>query len=122
MSNKSTFQPEINAITLFTRRMAEAVVFYRTVGMTVVYGGADAEFTSLAHGRNYVNLSGGEAAPPGLWGRVVFHVASPDDVHAQLTDAGYRPEFEPKDAPWGERYFHVRDPDGHELSFARRLD
>ena len=26
------------------------------------------------------------------------------------------------DAPWGERYFHVRDPDGHELSFARLLD
>jgi uncharacterized glyoxalase superfamily protein PhnB len=28
---------------------------------------------------------------------------------------------EPADAPWGERYFHVRDPDGHELSFARPL-
>jgi uncharacterized glyoxalase superfamily protein PhnB len=27
----------------------------------------------------------------------------------------------PSDAPWGERYFHIRDPDGHELSFARRL-
>jgi uncharacterized glyoxalase superfamily protein PhnB len=25
----------------------------------------------------------------------------------------------PRDAPWGERYFHMRDPDGHELSFAR---
>jgi len=27
----------------------------------------------------------------------------------------------PADAPWGERYFHILDPDGHELSFARRL-
>jgi uncharacterized glyoxalase superfamily protein PhnB len=27
----------------------------------------------------------------------------------------------PSDAPWGERYFHVTDPDGHELSFARPL-
>jgi uncharacterized glyoxalase superfamily protein PhnB len=27
----------------------------------------------------------------------------------------------PSDAPWGERYFHVRDPAGHELSFARLL-
>jgi len=27
----------------------------------------------------------------------------------------------PDDAPWGERYFHIRDPDGHELSFARPL-
>ncbi|MGH8701888.1 MAG: VOC family protein, partial [Burkholderiales bacterium] len=27
----------------------------------------------------------------------------------------------PADAPWGERYFHISDPDGHELSFARPL-
>jgi hypothetical protein len=24
-------------------------------------------------------------------------------------------------APWGERCFHIHDPDGHELSFARPL-
>ena len=36
--------------------------------------------------------------------------------------AGLAPMTEPADAPWGERYFHVRDPDGHELSFARPLD
>ena len=27
----------------------------------------------------------------------------------------------PRDAEWGERYFHILDPDGHELSFARPL-
>ncbi|MEC7657646.1 MAG: VOC family protein, partial [Pseudomonadota bacterium] len=26
------------------------------------------------------------------------------------------------DASWGERYFHITDPDGHELSFAHPLD
>jgi len=25
--------------------------------------------------------------------------------------------FRPRDASWGERYFHMPDPDGHELSF-----
>jgi len=24
----------------------------------------------------------------------------------------------PRDAAWGERFFHLTDPDGHELSFA----
>jgi uncharacterized glyoxalase superfamily protein PhnB len=24
----------------------------------------------------------------------------------------------PRDAEWGERFFHLTDPDGHELSFA----
>jgi uncharacterized glyoxalase superfamily protein PhnB len=27
----------------------------------------------------------------------------------------------PKDGVWGERFFHVTDPDGHELSFAELL-
>jgi hypothetical protein len=27
----------------------------------------------------------------------------------------------PRDASWGERYFHMLDEDGHELSFARQL-
>jgi uncharacterized glyoxalase superfamily protein PhnB len=35
--------------------------------------------------------------------------------------AGYRPDTAPRDAEWGERFFHVTDPDGHELSFAKPL-
>src|SRR5260370_34379779 len=37
-----------------------------------------------------------------------------------LKDRGFDPEI-PRDAAWGERYFHMPDPDGHELSFARPL-
>ncbi len=113
---------EINAVTLFTADMEASVAFYRAAGLSVAYGGPGAEFTSLQHGANFLNLSGGEGPAPGLWGRVILHVPSPDDVWRRLVDAGHRPEFEPRDAPWGERYFHVRDPDGHEISFARRLD
>jgi hypothetical protein len=32
--------------------------------------------------------------------------------------AGYRPDTAPGDAKGGERFFHLTDPDGHELSFA----
>ena len=35
--------------------------------------------------------------------------------------AGYQPATVPRDAEWGERFFHLVDPDGHELSFARPL-
>ena len=36
--------------------------------------------------------------------------------------AGYSTDGEPENASWGERYFHITDLDGHELSFARMLD
>jgi uncharacterized glyoxalase superfamily protein PhnB len=34
--------------------------------------------------------------------------------------AGYTPT-PPQNGVWGERYFHLTDPNGHELSFAQLL-
>jgi uncharacterized glyoxalase superfamily protein PhnB len=56
-----------------------------------------------------------------VWGRVVLWVDDVDAMHRRALAAGFAPETSPMDAPWGERYFHIRDPDGHELSFARPL-
>jgi uncharacterized glyoxalase superfamily protein PhnB len=53
---------------------------------------------------------------------VIFWVDDVDAMHGRALDAGHQPTTQPADAPWGERYFHLRDPDGHELSFARLLD
>lgn len=112
---------EINAITFHCADMAVSVTFYQTLGFEIAYGGADSRFTSFHHGPNFLNLQLVGTKPPVGWGRVIFHVASPDVIHQRCLEAGIEPEMEPSDAPWGERYFHVRDPDGHELSFACRL-
>lgn len=116
------FAPEINAITLITKNMAASLDFYRAVGLEMAYGGPDSTFTSLRIGANFLNLSCEERGAEGLWGRVILHVESPDRIWQRLIDSGYEPSFAPRDAPWGERYFHVLDPDGHEVSFARPLD
>ena len=42
-------------------------------------------------------------------------------ANRQALAEGLQPHFAPRDAEWGERYFHVSDPDGHELSIARPL-
>ena len=31
-------------------------------------------------------------------------------------------ENEPTNAAWSERYFHIREPDGYQLSFAKPID
>ena len=56
-----------------------------------------------------------------VWGRAIIWVDDVDAMHARAVATGYRPLTDPADAPWGERYFHITDPSGHELSFARRL-
>jgi catechol 2,3-dioxygenase-like lactoylglutathione lyase family enzyme len=109
----------ISAVTLATHDMGRAVRFYRMLGFDVIYGGEEAPFTSFRAGKGYVNLI---AQPPGRqwswWGRVIFYHSDVDALHAGAIAAGYRPDTAPRDAEWGERYFHITDPDGHELSFA----
>lgn len=114
----------ISAVTLRTANMAEAVAFYESLGFGLLYGGKDAHFTSFRAGSGYLNLeldtSG--ASRIALWGRVVFWVDDVDAMYRRAIAAGFDPEMVPADAPWDERYFHIRDRDGHELSFAKPLD
>jgi catechol 2,3-dioxygenase-like lactoylglutathione lyase family enzyme len=113
----------ISAVTLVTSDMRASVRFYEALGFRALYGGAEAAFTSFAVGTGYLNLQHVPAAGERWrgWGRIVFWVDDVDEVHARVLAAGATPSTEPADAPWGERYFHVDDPDGHELSFARPL-
>jgi glyoxalase/bleomycin resistance protein/dioxygenase superfamily protein len=73
-----------------------------------------ARFTSFHAGSGYLNLV---EAPAGQtwssWGRVIFHVDDVDRQHGRALAAGLSPAAAPRDAPWGERYFHIPDPDGH---------
>ena len=113
----------INAVTLLTADMAAAVRFYGALGFVLLSGGADASFTTFRAGDSFLNLQLDPAHAPinDIWGRVIFWVADVDAVYAQAKGAGYEPSTTPADASWGERYFHIRDADGHELSFARPL-
>jgi len=49
---------------------------------------------------------------------LAFRCADPaevDRVHTELVAAGHRSHLEPFDAPWGQRYATVRDPNGNSV-------
>ena len=113
---------KISAVTFRVSNMKASVQFYRDVlGMEVLYGGEGAFFSSLRAGEAesaILNLEQGK--PVDGWGRLIFHVADVDAIWRRFNELGFKPE-KPRNASWGERHFHMRDPDGHELSFARPL-
>ena len=112
----------ISAITLAVRDMARAVAFYHNgAGIPILYGGPDAAFTSLQVGDGYLNLILTPDANVRWWGRCILYVDDVDAHCARMRAAGYTPDAEPTDAPWRERYYHITDPDGHEISFARPI-
>lgn len=114
---------EINAVTLVAADLATSLQWYQVLGFTVVAGSSAEGFVTLAAGAGFLNLQfdAGYEPPVRVWGRVILWVDDVDAVHQRAVHAGMTPEGEPTDAPWGERYFHLRDPAGHELSFARPL-
>ena len=113
---------QISAVTVKVANMRNAVRFYRDVlGMEIIYGGEDDCFSSLRTTDEkgpILNLEQGRSVTG--WGRLILYVADVDAIWAHLREKGFHPES-PRDASWGERYFHMPDPDGHELSFARPL-
>jgi len=114
----------LSAVTLTVADMAAAVAFYGVLGAPIAYGGSDSAFTTMTFpDGSFLNLQFDPVWSPGRpWGRFIVWVDDVDAVHDAFVAAGYRPAMAPSDAPWGERYFHIVDPSGHELSVARRLD
>jgi uncharacterized glyoxalase superfamily protein PhnB len=56
---------------------------------------------------------------------LAFLVDAPPDVdalHAELVEAGYASHVDPFDAPWGQRYATVLDPDGNPVDLFAPLD
>ncbi len=113
---------KISAVTFRVVNMIESVRFYRDVlGMELLYGGENAGFSSLRAKdaqSAILNLEQGDRVT--RWGRLIFYVTDVDALWIHLKERGFDPEI-PRDASWGERYFHMPDPEGHELSFARSL-
>jgi catechol 2,3-dioxygenase-like lactoylglutathione lyase family enzyme len=113
---------KISAITFRVLNMKASVQFYLNVlGMELLYGGERARFSSLRPNNSesaILNLEHGDSVPQ--WGRLILRVTDVDAFWTHLREKGCDPEA-PRDASWGERYFHMLDPDGHELSFARPI-
>ena len=112
----------ISAITIKVSDMAKSVHFYsKLLGMKILYGGENAHFSSLqtlGARDTILNLEKGHVTRD--WGRIIFYVEDVDRFWAYLKEKEFNPE-RPRDSAWGERYFHIYDPDGHELSFAQPI-
>ena len=117
---------KISAVTLPVSDMKKSVEFYSKIpNFKMVYGGPDSQFTSFLIdnvAKSYLNLKLNETHLPNF-GRIIFYVDDVDGLFTYMqndeTISGLgKLESKPQDAVWGERFFHVLDPDRNKLSFA----
>ncbi|MFP5069988.1 VOC family protein [Pseudonocardia nantongensis] len=119
---------ELDMIGIVVTDMSRSLAFYRLVGLEFAEGAEDSPHveTTLRGGirlaldlQSMVEGFHPDAAPTGQ-GRmsVAFRLpsaAAVDDAWKRITDAGHGSVLDPFDAPWGQRYATVRDPDGSSL-------
>ena len=117
---------KISAVTLLVSDMKRSVDFYSKIpNFKMVYGGPDAQFTSFLiddTAKSYLNLKLGKTHSTDF-GRIIFYTDDVDGLFAYMQDDKTVSELgkfesKPQDATWGERFFHLLDPDGYKLSFA----
>jgi len=108
---------QISAITLKVKDMNRSLQFYHDVlRLDIKY--QSPAFSTLMKKGTVLNLEKGN--PENHWGRIIFYVEDVDKLWEYLKVKRIKLGEAPKDASWNERYFHINDPDGHEISFAKK--
>ena len=117
---------KISAVTLLVSDMKRSVDFYSKIpNFKIVYGGTNAQFTSFLIDdaiKSYLNLKLSKTRSTDF-GRIIFYTDDVDEFFAYMQDDKTVSELgkfesKPQDAAWGERFFHMLDPDGYKMSFA----
>ena len=132
----------ISAVSLIIKNMERSCSFYSKIpGFKLTYGGTSNDsFTTYRIGRYnniaFLNLElkksrggGGDLNHENNsnnFGRIIFYTDDVDRLYTYFKTNKtisnlIRLENEPMDAPWNERYFHIREPDGFQLSFAQPI-
>jgi catechol 2,3-dioxygenase-like lactoylglutathione lyase family enzyme len=118
----------LDAVAVTSRDLAASVAFYRRLGFPFQDPGADAKHVEATPSGGGVRLMiddadlirdlTGEEPRPASHASFALHCGTPgalDEVVAGLRSAGQRIVKEPFDAPWGQRYAVIADPDGYHI-------
>jgi catechol 2,3-dioxygenase-like lactoylglutathione lyase family enzyme len=139
----------ISAITLRVKDMEKSCTLYSKIpGFSLTYGGKPSDrFTTFEIGKGsnattYLNLELievdegssdfykkpilGKTRDSEDFGRIIFHTENVDTLYSYMKQDEYISksvvfENEPTNALWGERFFHIRETNGYQLSFAQPL-
>ncbi len=88
--------------------------------MELLYGGEHSSFTTFRASEGYINLRPISFQAVRRVSRIIVLVEEVDSLYSKLKERGLEPES-PRDGDPGERFFYLKDPDGHGLTFAQLL-
>jgi methylmalonyl-CoA/ethylmalonyl-CoA epimerase len=123
----------INVIGMYVSDTMTSVSFYKDLGFEVIsddgiigrvkLGGFELDFMAKDTAKNlsesFQKDAFGEPKGTGIY--INVEVNKIDAYFKQIKELGIEPSTEPKDWPWGQREFVVRDPDRYKIVFYQKL-
>lgn len=117
----------VSGFTLFARDLNKTSEFYESLGFrpgpktdeaaTVYMNWFSIKFVDASKFTSGEFSHEAQAEPKGSGIFINIKVDEIDDFYQNLLDKGFKPSSEPRNWPWGNREFVLRDPDGYKLVF-----
>lgn len=115
----------MDAIGIVSRDLKKSADFYRYLGVDLKAVGGDTHYEGSTPSGIRIMLDLCAEVKPHCSGiALCFLQTSPelvDEVYSKITVAGFRSVKDPWDAPWGQRYASVLDPDGNQIDLFAAL-
>lgn len=126
LAGMTTFTPTFAVVELVTDDLAASLAFYRRLGLDIPPAADSAPHVEVEVGAG-IRIAWDPAElvrsfdpewtrPAGGQISLAFRCGdrhTVDATYQDLTEAGYHGKLAPWDAPWGQRYAVVHDPDGN---------
>ena len=123
----------INQLSFYVKDTTTSVSFYKKLGFEVVSDDnavAEVKLSSMTlqflaqdsaktMDQSFQKDAFGEPKGTGVY--IYIQVEGIDEYYKNLTDEGITASTEPRDWPWGNREFVVRDPDRYKLVFYDKI-
>lgn len=128
MSGSTTkIDAKLDAVGIVVTDMARTLAFYRALGLDIPEGAEKEPHVGVPVSEGFSLMfdpvdtihsfdPGWQRATGGPNISLAFGFATPaevDEAYATITGLGYDGHKEPWDAPWGQRYAMLRDPEGN---------
>ena len=123
----------LNQLSFYVKDTTTSVSFYKKLGFEIIsddnavgevkLGSTNLQFlaqdTTKDMDQSFQKDAFGEPKGTGVY--IYIQVDGINDYHKSLKDEGISASTEPRDWPWGNREFVVRDPDRYKLVFYEKI-
>lgn len=121
----------VSGFTVYANDLQKTSKFYSDLGFTKVHGDSlhvsfrlnwfVIDFIDASEETKEEFKKDSEAKDKGRGVYFDISVDDVDQVYKEVLELGYEPSSAPRDWPWGNREFVLKDPDGYKLVFMQKI-